>query len=175
MINYSLTNFLEVASQLNDKSKKFITSAYHPDIHEFSSVSEVKQRLICKKYFENEIIILSNWWQLSHDAALVLAALIICYQNPITSFLHFIHSDTWCSALALNCNHLPHFDMALQELEQQNMIKVNELDFSFLEAVSQIDKNVYDNFGLPYQKSLDFRCNRTFELTDDFINELQST
>ncbi len=159
--------FLTLIENIQLKLHEFSFEKYQPDVSEFGLKIEqdcLGELLI---FMNSELIILSDEFSISTKSAVLLSGMITEYnlQN------YFITAEPLMSAICLETEQISEFENEISELEQKQMICVKEIDWQLLEEIEQIDRSVYDSYAIPEKSQIPL-CNKTFEFTEHFVNQI---
>lgn len=159
--------FLLLIERIHFKFCEFGFEKHKPDLSELGLKIQQNSLQEFLVFMKPELTILSEKFSISTKSAVLLSGLMTEYnlQNYMITTGHLM------SAIFLETEQIQEFENEISELEQKQIINVKEIDWQLIEEIDQIDRAVYDRFDIPKKSDIEL-CNKTFELTETFINRI---
>ena len=168
----TFTEFWKLLENASERIGWYSYLRYGPDHAEESAGVEQNPVQALEAHLEEELVLLSAQFSVSTRSALILLGLMLTWVESDCIGLYLVNAERLSSELSLSTLDLMKFEDEFSELQDKEIIKISDLNLSFISALCLTDPIFADCNGMNEMPS---RCpffNLRFELTEHFCKKL---
>ena len=165
-------NFLLLLEKIKAKCNEFSFWKYHPEANDFSIKIGKNVLQEFQIFLKTELQEVSKIFDIQSESSVFLSGLLLVYYKYNSLFLPFLTAEIVLSAICFENEDIVLFENAIQDLKRKQIIEIKEIDRKQIEEIGKIDRNIFDRYLISDEEAEIGLWNKTFELTEIFINDI---